>query len=394
MKDFIRGFCNVVIVFSILFFTAYISFFTDIPSGASNEIKQIIQESKYEFVDYSSNFIINDLTIKMNTYYYEKLTDDQKKIYASIANGVANYRDEFSVRDYSPTDKDVFANETSFAIEAFINDHPEVFYLKSEYSTYIVNGLGENIGYVKLNYTEDSEEKIQEKYEQIKAKVQEYVDEFSLLETQYEKEISVHDKLAYSVEYSKLDELPRKYHTIEGTLIEGIGVCDSFSKSLQIIYSKLGIDSIIVLGETSGGPHAWNLVRLDDGWYHVDLTSSRSIMDDVGIVNHAYFNVSDGRIKLTNSIDTPELLPEANATKYYYYSCNDLIVQERDIRSRLQEIYDRDINQNYIEFYLEGDVSNSISTILTTLKNIDRSFIKDSKLYYYNIQNAIVVPKN
>ena len=80
MKKFIRSFCNVIIVFSILFFTAYISFFTDIPAGASNEIRQKLQESKYEFEDYSSNFIINDLTIKMNTYYYEKLTDDQKKM--------------------------------------------------------------------------------------------------------------------------------------------------------------------------------------------------------------------------------------------------------------------------------------------------------------------------
>ena len=85
MRKFIRSFCNVIIVFSILFFTAYISFFTDIPAGASNEIRQKLQESKYEFEDYSSNFIINDLTIKMNTYYYEKLTDDQKKELAYLA---------------------------------------------------------------------------------------------------------------------------------------------------------------------------------------------------------------------------------------------------------------------------------------------------------------------
>ena len=35
----------------------------------------------------------------------------------------------------------IFANEVSFAIEAFTNDHPEVFYLKSQYSSYIVNGF-------------------------------------------------------------------------------------------------------------------------------------------------------------------------------------------------------------------------------------------------------------
>ena len=38
MKNFIRGLCNVILVFSLIFFTIYISFFTDIPAGASNEI--------------------------------------------------------------------------------------------------------------------------------------------------------------------------------------------------------------------------------------------------------------------------------------------------------------------------------------------------------------------
>lgn len=394
MRGYIRSFCNVIIVFSILFIIAYVSFFTDIPSGATNEIKQMLQESKYEYIDYSSNFIINDLSIRMNTYYYDKLTEEQKKIYEAIANGVVNFRDEFSVKDYSPEDKDSFANETSAAIEAFINDHPEVFYLRAEYSTYIVNGLNENIGYIKLNYTEDSKESVEEKYKIIKAKVDEYVNEFSSLPTMYEKELAVHDKFAYSVEYYKEDEIPRKYHTIEGSLVENVGVCDSFSKSLQIIYDKLGIDSIIVLGQTSGGPHAWNLVRLDDGWYHVDLTSARSIIDDTGIVNHAYFNNTDGRIQLTNTIDTPELLPEANATGYYYYSYNNLVVPENEIKVKLKDICATDREQNFIEFYLDGDVSDSIGTILTVLKDVDDAFLKDSKMYYYNIQNAIIIPKN
>ncbi len=393
MKKTILKFCNFFLTLFLLISVTYVSFFTDIPAETSNEIKQKLEEARYEFVDYSSDFIINDLTINMNTYYYDKLTEEQKRIYEAIANGIKNFRNEFSVLNYSPIDKDDFANQTAAAIEAFINDHPEVFYLKSEYSTYIVGGLGENIGYIKVNYTEDSLEAVNQKYELIKQKIQEYVEEFSNLTSDYEKEIAAHDKLAYSVEYSKIDELPRKYHTVEGTLIEGTGVCDSFSKSLQLIYNKLGIDSIIVLGETSGGPHAWNLVKLDNEWYHVDITSSRSIFDETGIVNHAYFNITDEKIQLTNTIDTPEILPVANSDKYNYYSFNNLIVQN-NIRERLKEIYYIDEDNNFIEFYLEGDVSDKISSILTTLKSIDTSFIKDSKMYYYNIQNAIIIPKN
>ena len=394
MKKTIRAFCNFFVTAVAVIIVLYISFFTDIPSKTGNVIKLKIEESQSEYEQYSESFEINELTINMNSYYYNNLNDGQKKIYESIANAVKNFQSEFPIRDYVADNKENFAQEVSVAIAAFINDHPEVFYIESQYSTYTLSGFNGDIGYIKLNYTESTLEDVNSKIEIIKQKIQEYITGTENL-SDYEKELYIHDKLAQSVTYSDLEDLPRAYHTAEGPFLENIGVCDGFTKTLQILYDQLGIDSIIVLGVLDDNPHAWNLVNIEDDWYHVDLTSSRSIIEETGIITHAYFNLSDERMKKIATFDNPELLPKADSLDYNYYIYNDYVVYSTDDMSgKLNEIYQDFKDKNYIEFYLEGNVSENISSILVSLRRIESNFLDGSKMYYYNIENAIIIPKN
>ena len=394
MKKTIRAFCNFFVTAVAVIIVLYISFFTDIPSKTGNVIKLKIEESQSEYEQYSESFEINELTINMNSYYYNKLNDGQKKIYESIANAVKNFQSEFPIRDYVADNKENFAQEVSVAIAAFINDHPEVFYIESQYSTYTLSGFNGDIGYIKLNYTESTLEDVNSKIEIIKQKIQEYITGTENL-SDYEKELYIHDKLAQSVTYSDLEDLPRAYHTAEGPFLENIGVCDGFTKTLQILYDQLGIDSIIVLGVLDDNPHAWNLVNIEDDWYHVDLTSSRSIVEETGIITHAYFNLSDERMKKIATFDNPELLPKADSLDYNYYIYNDYVVYSTDDMSgKLNEIYQDFKDKNHIEFYLEGNVSENISSILVSLRRIESNFLDGSKMYYYNIENAIIIPKN
>ena len=189
--------------------------------------------------------------------------------------------------------------------------------------------------------------------------------------------------------------MPRAYHTAEGPFLENIGVCDGFTKTLQILYDQVGIDSIIVLGVLDDNPHAWNLVNIEDNWYHVDLTSSRSIVEETGIITHAYFNLSDERMQKIATFDNPELLPKADSLDYNYYIYNDYVVYSTDnMNGKLNEIYQDFKDKNYIEFYLEGNVSENISSILVSLRRIESNFLDGAKMYYYNIENAIIIPKN
>ena len=88
-------------------------------------------------------------------------------------------------------------------------------------------------------------------------------------------------------------------------------------------------------------------------------------------------------------------MPKANTLDYNYYIYNDYVVYSNDsINSKLSNIYKDFENKNYIEFYLEGNVGETISSILVALRRIDNSFLNGSKMYYYNIENAIIIPKN
>ena len=76
---------------------------------------------------------INKLQVKKSTFYYNTLTDDQKKIYASISNAVKNIKNKAKVMDYNYIDDSTTMNDTKIAIQNFFLDHPEVFYVKNEY---------------------------------------------------------------------------------------------------------------------------------------------------------------------------------------------------------------------------------------------------------------------
>ena len=351
-------------LFIIAFFAVfiYVATFTDIPNKVGNVIRKEIEEFKEPYETYNEKFKINELSISNNMYYFNTLTKEQRYIYEAIANGVKNYDDEFVVRDYVDGDKDDFAREVSYAIEAFTNDHPEVFYLKAQYSSYVYPAFEGNIGYIRLNYTEEN---------------------------------TYQNRISNDVKYYKEDDIPRKYHTAEGTLLEGVGVCDSFSKAYQLVLNKVGIDSIIVLGNLNDSPHAWNMVKLGDNWYHVDITSSHSIYDEAGIINHAYFNLTTEAEKAFVTLDNEEILPKCNSGEFNYYNYYNLVIEENsNIEAKMREIYDHFNGLNYIEFYFNGDVSVGITEILTALRDIDESYLDGSKLYYYNIKNAIIIHKN
>ena len=383
-------------LFVIAFFAVfiYIATFTDIPNKVGNVIRKEIEEFKEPYEAYNEEFTINELGIKNNMYYFNTLTKEQKYIYEAIANGVKNYDDEFVVRYYIDGEKDDFAREVSYAIEAFTNDHPEVFYLKAQYSSYVYPGFEGNIGYIKLNYTEENTYQIKEKISLMAGKVDFYARGLED-KTDIEKEIIIHDRISNDVKYYKEEDIPRKYHTAEGTLLEGIGVCDSFSKAYQLVLNKVGIDSIIVLGNLNDSPHAWNMVKLGDNWYHVDITSSHSIYDESGIINHAYCNLTTEAEKAFVTLGNEAIIPLANSNEYNYYFYNNLVIEEdADIDARINEIYNHFSGLNYIEFYLVGDVSSKITKVLTALRDIDESYLDGSKLYYYNIKNAIIIHKN
>lgn len=137
--------------------------------------------------------------------------------------------------------------------------------------------------------------------------------------TDIQKVAYLHDQLVLNTTYL-LDESSRRTSTPYSCLVEKKALCEGYARTYSILLSEVGIESKHVGGtgtnDAGSEPHAWNLVKLDKKWYHVDCT-----FDDPTIngqeypyyVSHEYFLKSDSG--LTGHTDySPSGL--AKSTKY------------------------------------------------------------------------------
>lgn len=75
---------------------------------------------------------------------------------------------------------------------------------------------------------------------------------------------------------------------------------------------SMGYECVCVVGGASGIDHMWNMVKLEGQWYHVDVTWDDPVMSDGShALKYNYFLISDARIKLDHSINTPFKIPSA-----------------------------------------------------------------------------------
>lgn len=90
-------------------------------------------------------------------------------------------------------------------------------------------------------------------------------------------------------------------HTAESIVHHGTGVCQAYAQLVYLMCREVGLESYVVCGpahfRSYQGPHAWNMVRLDGKWYHLDAT-----WDDTNGTNpYMFFLKSDETMKETRS---------------------------------------------------------------------------------------------
>lgn len=97
----------------------------------------------------------------------------------------------------------------------------------------------------------------------------EYVPKHDTTMTEEEKILYIHDQIVTESQYSKNEDINHAIvHTAIGTLLNHDSVCQGYAVAFAHAVNDLGFDCEYV---TSTG-HAWNAIKLDDLWYHLDTT--------------------------------------------------------------------------------------------------------------------------
>lgn len=90
--------------------------------------------------------------------------------------------------------------------------------------------------------------------------------------------------------------------TAIGVLFEGKGICSGYTDSMALFLYKMGIPNTRI----SSDSHVWNLVYIDNAWYHLDLTWDDPIISDgSNIISYKYFLINNDTLK--NQSDSEHL---------------------------------------------------------------------------------------
>jgi len=104
---------------------------------------------------------------------------------------------------------------------------------------------------------------------------------------------AIHDWIVLNLSY---DQSLSRYTAYEA-LKEKLAVCQGYSLLLYLMLDKSGIENRIIEGEVDTGSHVWNLVKLDNRWYHVDATWDDPTPDRTGEVGYNYFLKNDEQMR-------------------------------------------------------------------------------------------------
>ena len=101
------------------------------------------------------------------------------------------------------------------------------------------------------------------------------------------------DHVEYPRDYFKRDGADSRLWDARGALLDGEAVCAGYAAAFDLILRRAGYLTVRVSGTANGTGHAWNLVLLDGGWYHVDATWMEDHYDVNFLVDDATMRSGD-----------------------------------------------------------------------------------------------------
>ena len=153
--------------------------------------------------------------------------------------------------------------------------------------------------------------------------------------SEMETVIAAHDWIVTHTTYDKGMLLPIPEHSPDsvnpyGVLINGESICMGYTTTFHMFMDMLGVESVIVRGSSDGEEHAWNMVKLGEKWYHVDVTWDDFIPDEPDRqAFHLYTLVTDSVMKDMHVWDDSATEP-ADDDSLIYYKIKGLYADTKD----------------------------------------------------------------
>ena len=244
----------------------------------------------------------------MEQYYYNQLNKAQQNTYHAIKEGLQALAPSFQI----PRLEGKELSEVYFMVRL---DNPEIFYTTSyKYRYFPDSGNAEMIPEYLFdkNKIKDHQKAMKSRVEKLALPV--------MKASEQEKLLYIHDFICQNVRY---DKLKKAYsHEIIGALGHGVGVCEGIAKSVKALCDKLGVWCIVAVSEANPEKgikyrHAWNVVRIDKKYYHLDVTFDNTLGKKEQL-RYDYFRLCDKQLFRDHE---PVIwrIPACDEGEHFYY---------------------------------------------------------------------------
>ena len=142
----------------------------------------------------------------------------------------------------------------------------------------------------------------------------------------FEKALYVHDYIILNCEYDlDLLNLIKAEGTLDGevyseryteysVLVNGTGICGSYALAYRAVMNACGVECLYLSSKAMN--HAWNMIKLDGKWYHVDCCWDDPTPDRYGEARRTYFLRTDDEIMELNHYSWTPNEYKATSSKY------------------------------------------------------------------------------
>lgn len=316
-------------------------------------------------------------------YYFGTMSETERMVYKIILRGLANHDQTITVFSAFMPFEQVFA-----VFSKVMSDTPNLYYV-NPYELKSTQTPGTIILYPQYVYSQREIDLLNKDILKTLKKIDDRAQNF--VNDPFRLEKFLHDSTAMSVAYD-YDALKKKGFsdacTIVGGFLQKRAVCSGISHTFQMLCNIYSIKCLYALGYASENQdystdnyHAWNIVKLGDKSYHVDVTwDSGKFRQPRRKVVYDYFNIPTSEIEKDHKLEYS--YPPCTSDEMSYFRLTGGCISTY---SQLLTFLSGKIGKQFITFKLMKDKGEflSIDEVMTKLQKA----IRESLLSIFNHHN-------
>jgi len=281
------------------------------PEVEADDSEQLVEEPG-EVTGVFQEGALEPDTSKTESFSVQRAVSSKKQVMDYLYEQMKARQEKIDISDYKISTKEI-----NSVLSATLNSHPDLYAVSAEDLRYYYYSATNIVAFITAGYLDTDDAAFENAADEALAEVTPEM-------TDLEKIVVLHDYLDVHTEYDYEnylnDTIPRASYTAYGVLVEKKAVCQGYMLAYQYLLNKCGITSYYVTSTKMN--HAWNIVKLDGTYYHVDATWDDPVPDTQGMAMHKYLLTSDNALAghydwhVYSTEDVDELTVSCSDTRY------------------------------------------------------------------------------